>query len=89
MVMASDEQYFHTIIMNSPEIEGVPPFAEFAGRGTAKYTPHHHFDPSHKKIYTDIDFEELKCSDKYFARKLTTDVSAPLMDRIDRELLGL
>lgn len=86
--MASDEQVFHTIVLNSAF--GInAPAPVYYGRGTAKYSNHHFFHPSHKVIFDDSHFPLIEsCGEKYFfARKITSTASLELIARIDALLL--
>jgi len=84
--LASDEQFFHTIVYNSGFRKHASP-PEFRGRGTVNYANHHLLHPSQKKVYTSEDFSEIAASSMFFARKLTTDNSSMLIERIDQEFL--
>jgi hypothetical protein len=83
--LAPDEIYFHTLAASLPEFRGnlVP----YHGKGVAELANLHHIEPSLTKTFTLADFDELARSDRFFVRKLGSDRSAPLVDRICAELL--
>lgn len=82
-----DEYFFHTIIGNSPFLKNSDGFQKYEGRGTYKMANLHVIHPSLTKIYTIRDFNELKNSDKYFVRKITTRDSQDLVGKIKNKLL--
>lgn len=83
-----DEFFFHTIIANSLFFSETEGFYEYKGRGTPKYSYFHIFrSGKHDKVYELSDFNELKNSNKFFARKITSKDSLELIKRIDEELL--
>ena len=85
-----DEFFFHTIIANSPFFKETEGFFPYQGRGTWKYSFLHTFrSTKYDKVYELGDFDEIKNSGKYFARKLTTERSLPLIDKINIELLNM
>lgn len=85
---APDETFFHTIVANSPFLNQTEGFKKYKGRGVYQFANLHVIHHSANKIYDVTDFEELKNSDKYFVRKVTTEKSSKLLDRIDVELLN-
>jgi hypothetical protein len=79
-VRVPDEMYFHTVLMNSPLSSSVQnrlfTYANWQG-------------PPYPRTLGLQDFEHLKRSDSYFARKFDLNADAEIVDRIDRELLSL
>lgn len=82
-----DEYFFHTIVGNSPFLQNAGGFQKYESRGTSKMANLHVIHPSLSKVYTLDDFEELKNSDKFFVRKITTESSKELVEKINHELL--
>lgn len=87
--LAPDEHFFHTIVGNSPFAETCDGLQPFTGRGTYKLANLHLIDASLAKVFTEADFDEIRNSDKLFVRKVSSTDSKPLLDRIDREILGV
>jgi len=86
-VYAPDEHFFHTIVGNSEF--GIHAIA-VSDRGAAKNleAPLHTVATTGERYFTSADpTASLAASGKFFARKVSTDRSAPLLDRIDTELL--
>lgn len=77
---APDEHFFHTIVANSPYIEQ-------AGGFSSGIKWPHHLSNLHigylNKMYCEENFEYLKESDKFFARKFSSEKSSKLIDLID------
>ncbi|HLW32905.1 MAG TPA: beta-1,6-N-acetylglucosaminyltransferase [Aequorivita sp.] len=86
---APDEYFFHTIVGNSPFLSKSTGFQKYEGRGTFRMANLHVIHPSLSHVYTDKDFEELKNSDKFFVRKVTSASSEKLISKIDEELISL
>ena len=87
---APEEQYFHTVVRVSPFAASVDAPLHFTGRGMYKTANLHLIHPLlSAKWYGAGDFEDVRMSGKYFVRKVRTDLSTPLLDRIDAELLGV
>ncbi len=84
---APDEHFFHTIVGNSEFRERSDGVQEYLGVGTVNLANLHLIDPSLAKWFTVEDREEVASSDRYFLRKVKTDVSTGLLDFIDAELL--
>lgn len=88
-VYAPDEHFFHTIVGNSE-------FAAFAipvedqGIATNQSTPLHQIAPSEDRYFGNSgkEFDLVVRTDKFFIRKVSPQRNGPLLDRIDRELLG-
>jgi hypothetical protein len=81
-----EEHYFHTIVQNSPFVDEAVPILPYRGRGMWKTANLHVIHKSLRKIYTDADFDEVIQSNRCFVRKVTTDRSKTLLDRIDSEI---
>ncbi|GAA0266681.1 hypothetical protein GCM10009127_02790 [Alteraurantiacibacter aestuarii] len=88
-VWAADEQFFQTIMGNSAYAPACVPVTDRGGE-TLYEAPLHFIYPTGTRDFgnTDSDFDMIRNSGKYFARKLTSARNAPLLDRIDRELLN-
>ncbi|HLW31119.1 MAG TPA: beta-1,6-N-acetylglucosaminyltransferase [Aequorivita sp.] len=82
-----DEYFFHTIIGNSPFLKNADGFQVYEGRGTYKMANLHIIHPSLAKTYTLTDFKEIQASTKFFVRKVSTNESSELIDKINKELL--
>lgn len=82
-----DEYFFHTLVGNSPFLHQAGGFQQYESRGTSKMANLHVIHPSLSKVYTISDFEELRNSDKFFVRKITTESSKELVEKIKHELL--
>jgi hypothetical protein len=81
-----DEHYFQTILENSPFAFEAPPILTYTGRGMWKTANLHVIHPSLKKIYTAVEFEEVMASKRCFVRKVNTEASTSLLDRIDKSI---
>jgi hypothetical protein len=79
-VRIPDEMYIHTLLMNSPLRPSIQncllTFTDWQG-------------PPYPRILNQSDFEKLKNSELFFARKFDSVVDEEILDRIDRELLHL
>ena len=84
---APDEHFFHTIVANSPYLRNVEQLPH-PGRGPQEFANLHIIHPSLKKIYTVDDFDEIKQSNMFFVRNVTSLESKELLDKIDTQLLG-
>jgi hypothetical protein len=96
-----DEIFFPTIILNSPRIENVAGYEAFSEwlKTRADGTIFIHQIGSHKFMDWSVSpgpavldlgyFEHLSATNKLFARKFSTEKSAALLDKIDKDLLGL
>jgi hypothetical protein len=77
-VRIPDEMFFHTVLMNSSLNSCVQnrllTYTDWEG-------------PPYPRILTRDDFESLKASNFFFARKFDAEVDTVILDRIDRELL--
>lgn len=84
-----DEFFFHTIIANSPFYNETDGFQKYTGRGTYKMANFHVIHHSLTKYYSKSDFNELKDSNKYFVRKISSNNSIKLIEKINNELIFL
>ena len=73
-----DESFFQTLIMNSPFADTVYPYLTYVDWTSGGSSP---------KDLTVADFDKIRKSDKYMARKINKDLS--LMQKIDSELLHM
>lgn len=80
---APDELYFHTIIFNSEFKERTMNKDIEINKGHWDWANIHHIDPSLAKYFTDVDFNELKNSNKLFVRKVNTENSLELLNMMD------
>lgn len=80
---APSETCIHTIIFNNPEYSAKADLHTGAYTSLKSLTPLHHieYDPV-IKVWTDNDIDELVMSGKMFARKLETDKSIKLIEKI-------
>jgi hypothetical protein len=87
-VYAPDEEIVPTIVANSEFAANAMPI-EDRGPETNQIMPLHLTSPSRERVFTstDADFHLAASSGKFFIRKVSTDRSGPLLDRIDAELL--
>jgi hypothetical protein len=79
---ASDEQFFHTILANSPFASAAQEIP-FEGRGTYRCANLHLIDPTLSKWFDESDFERVTESGQYFVRKVRSGLSDGLLDRLD------
>jgi Core-2/I-Branching enzyme len=86
---ATDEFFYHTIIMNSPFGAKTAGAHADEGKQNNMLAPLHQFHPSEKRVFgnSETDFELARTTGKYFIRKVSSLDSGALLDRIDRELL--
>jgi hypothetical protein len=84
---APDEHFFHTIVANSPFLSQTDGFDNRENCGPNSLPNLHLIPVSLNKVHTEIDFDELKMSDKLFVRKLTSKESLILIRLIDNNLL--
>jgi hypothetical protein len=85
--VSPDEHYIHTLIGNSKFSLRADGLQRFIGRGTSRLANLHHIHPSLSKWYTIDDWDEIFNSDKFFIRKVSSDRSKSLLDKIDKVLL--
>jgi hypothetical protein len=77
---APDEIYFHTLMANSPAQLG----AEcIDGEGVWSASNLHLIDPSLSRWFQESDYEEIVSSGCWFVRKVGTDISRGLCDKLD------
>ncbi|RIJ53269.1 hypothetical protein DZG00_01490 [Clavibacter lycopersici] len=93
-VFVAEEKFYQSLAGSSPrggETGGSLPggFEPYAGPGNWRYANLHHIDITLTKVYTEDDWPEVAASPAFFLRKLESRRSAALLDRIDRELLGV
>ncbi|PPE71359.1 hypothetical protein IS481_05030 [Caldimonas thermodepolymerans] len=86
---APDEHFFHTIVANSDFLFRSDGFVPYQAPSVHLLSNLHLIPPGLRKVHTESDFEALRASQKFFVRKVTSQASGALLDRIDRELLRL
>lgn len=86
---APDEQFFHTVVANSRFLHESDGFVPYQAPSVHLLSNLHLIAPGLRKIHTERDFDDLVASPKYFVRKVTSRESGRLLDRLDREVLGL
>ncbi len=86
---APDEQFFHTVVANSRFLHRSDGFVPYQAPSVHLLSNLHLIAPGLRKIHTERDFDDLVASPKYFVRKVTSRESAGLLDRLDREVLGV
>ena len=87
---APDEHFFHTIVATSPFFDTIDGYFNIVDRPPTpeKQTGNlHYIHRSLSKIFTEKDFPQLRESEKFFVRKVTTEDSSALLDMIDEKLL--
>jgi hypothetical protein len=86
---ATDEIFYHTIVANSPFAASADGAQPDLGQATNQAAPLHFVHPSEKRTFgaSEADFELARSTDKWFVRKVSSEASAALLDRIDQELL--
>jgi Core-2/I-Branching enzyme len=89
-VYAPDEHFFHTIVANS-HFASSAFYVEDRGSATNQLAPLHQIGPARDRYFgnAETDFQIAASTNKFFIRKVSTARSAQLLDRIDRELLGI
>lgn len=80
-----DEHFFHTMVANSPFAAKADGRVEFQYISTWYVANFHMIDPYLVKWFTLDDWDEIAASGMPFLRKVRTDLSASLLDRIDAE----
>lgn len=86
---APDEQCFHTLVANSPFLADSDGFMPYPGPSVHWMANLHRIPEGLRRVHTEADFEALRGSGKYFVRKVMPGASDALLDRLDREVLGL
>ncbi len=84
-----DEHFFHTIVGNSPFAAQSSGVQEYLGVGTVNLANLHLIDPSLAKWFTLEDYDLIAKSDRYFVRKVSTELSTTLLDALDQRILGV
>jgi hypothetical protein len=89
-VYAPDEHFFQTIVANSCFASSAIN-VEDHGSATNQLAPLHQIGPARDRFFgnAEADFQLAASTKKFFIRKVSTARSAQLLDRIDRELLGV
>jgi hypothetical protein len=87
-VYAPDEQIFHTVIANSEFAANAMP-VEDRGAETNQIMPLHLISASKDRVFgsTDAEFQVAAATEKFFIRKVSSERTSPLLDRINTELL--
>jgi hypothetical protein len=87
-VYAPDEQLFHTII-NKSEFSAQAMQVEDVGDATNQITPLHEVSGAGDRRFrsTEEDFRRAASTSKFFIRKVSTELSGPLLDSVDKQLL--
>jgi hypothetical protein len=79
-----DEEYFHTIVHNSPFKEQCIIYDEPIKRWLVNWRNLHYFEyPKEITVFTEKDFNKIMMQEDLFCRKVKTDQSEKLMDLID------
>ena len=88
-VYAPDEHFFQTIVGNS-EFGAFAIHVEDRGIATNQSAPLHQIAPSEDRYFGNSgkDFDLVVRTGKFFIRKVSSQRTGPLLDRIDRELLS-
>lgn len=86
---AVDEHYFHTIVGNSRFCSASDGFFPYQGNKTYTMSSLHEVHESMRKIHTEVDFDALRGSDKFFVRKIMSGPSDRLVERLDATILSL
>ena len=79
-----DEEYFHTIVHNSPFKYKCQKYDEPAERWLVNWRNLHYFEyPGQITVMTEKDFDKIMSEDVLFVRKVRTGISDALLDKID------
>ncbi|HYK36961.1 hypothetical protein [Alloacidobacterium sp.] len=89
-VYAPDEHFFQTIVANS-RFASVAMHVEDPGSATNQLGPLHQIGPAADRYFGngDTDFQIAASTSKFFIRKVASSRSVQLLERIDRELVGM
>jgi hypothetical protein len=89
-VYAPDEHFFQTIVAHS-RFASSAIRVEDRGPATNELAPLHQIAPARDRVFSnpETDFQVAASTSKFFIRKVSTARSTQLLDRVDRELLGL
>lgn len=80
-----DEEYFHTIVHNSPFKKKCIRYDEPEQRWLVNWRNLHYFEyPKEITVFVEKDFDKLMKREELFCRKVRSGVSDGLLDRIDR-----
>lgn len=82
---APDEHFIHTILLNSHLAAHADPIEPFNDQLTAHLANLHLIHDTLRKTYSLNDWDDIKNSGKYFVRKVTTELSESLLDRLDKQ----
>lgn len=83
-VQFPDEEYFHTVVHNSPFKYHCVKYDEPTQRWLVNWRNLHYFEyPREVTVLTENDFDKIMAQDVLFIRKVRTGVSDTLLDRID------
>lgn len=80
---APDEHFFQTIVHGSPQAANTEGIEPYGGQHVPDMANLHLIDAALAEVYTLEDLETIRSSGRYFARKVTTERSTPLLDRLD------
>lgn len=83
---AVDEHFFPTIVAHSRFLELSDGFQPYVGTGPQTWRLGC-LHMNRRKIHTEVDFEELRDSDKFFVRKIMSGQSDRLVERLNAEIL--
>ena len=79
-----DEEYFHTVLHNSPFKHKCVAYDEPMARWLVNWRNLHYFEyPREIKVMTFVDYNIITAQDALFIRKVRTGVSDGLLDRLD------
>ena len=80
-----DEEYFHTIVHNSPFKYRCVKYDEPERRWLVNWRNLHYFEyPKEIVTFTEKDFDKLINRDELFCRKVRSGISDTLLDKIDK-----
>lgn len=86
---APDEMLVHTIVANSPFARSTDKSRQPDDDHPASFANLHFIDRSLTKLFDEQDFDVIAASEYFFVRKVASERSTALLDRIDVELLGI
>lgn len=73
--LCPDECFFQTLVMNSPYVDSVKPYLHYIKWEKGKSSP---------KTLTVSDYEDLKQTKKYIARKFDIDIDRQILERLGK-----
>lgn len=85
---AVDEHFFNTIVAHSRFMELSEGYQPYVGTGPQTWRLGC-LHINRRKIHTEADFQELNDSDKFFVRKVMSEPSRELLNRLDHEVLSV